>query len=140
MLIKHFFDAQHQLPDTEYLVTKGCHHYHGHTYKVEVEFESDVLRGGMVVDFKGIKQLIDRLDHTAIYERGNPMIKFIEDQKTGQEVVVLNEPATSENIARYISELIENEYSSFGLKNLVVKVCEGYKGEERANWTTYEIR
>lgn len=134
--VKHFFDAQHQLPNTEWLVTKACHHYHGHTYKVEVFAESEDLRGGMVVDFKGIKNIIDSLDHTAIYEQGNPMIEFIQSLGTGQEVVVLSAPATSENIAKHLHSLIKQNYPF--LNNIVVKVCEGYKGEEKANWTTYE--
>lgn len=137
MQIKHFFDAQHQLPDTEYLVSKGCNNYHGHTYKVEVSFEGETLRGGMVVDFKGIKEVIDRLDHTAIYETGNPMIAALRVIKPSQKVIILEEIASSENIGKYIHQLIVEKYSAWDLKNLNVRVCEGYKGEDRANWTEY---
>lgn len=138
--ISDFFEAQHQLPDTEYLITKACNNYHGHTYKCEVNFEGSKLRGGMVVDFRAIKNLIAKLDHTAIYEKGNLMIDFIKLTKPSQEVIVLDEPPTSENIAKYLCNLIWKVYGHYGITDLEVRICEGYKGEERACWTTYSIK
>lgn len=135
--IKDFFEAQHQLPDTEFLVTKACNNYHGHTYFVKVSFKGDELKGGMIVDFKGIKQIIAQLDHTAIYEAGNPMIIAIKQLKPEQEVIVLNDPPSSENISKFIYESILKKYN---VQNLSVSLCEGYKGEEKACWTTYEER
>tara|TARA_Y100000310_G_C20494028_1_gene720636 strand:- start:389 stop:748 length:360 start_codon:yes stop_codon:yes gene_type:complete len=63
------FDSAHWLPKY-----KGkCKNTHGHTYKLEVEVEGDIIaRGesceGMVIDFaelKGIvnREIIDKLDH-----------------------------------------------------------------------------
>lgn len=139
MQIKDFFEAQHQLPDTEFLVTKACNNYHGHTYKAEVSFDSDEsnMKGGMIIDFKEIKGLIATLDHTAIYQKGNPMIDFIHQKKPEQVVVELDVPPSSENISIYLYNLIMNKYGSWGIKNLEVRICEGYKGEERASYSTY---
>lgn len=49
------FDAAHQLP----LHDGKCRNLHGHTYRVEVEFEGELIesgpKSGMVVDFGDVK-------------------------------------------------------------------------------------
>lgn len=136
--VRHFFDAAHQLPDSEFLVTKDCSNLHGHTYAVIVEFEGTNESGGMVVDFKAIKNIIDKLDHTTLLQKGNKFINLIHqdfiDKKQTKDVLVFDEEPTSENIAYHIKEEIGKAYP--GLQNIKVAVCEGYKGSERANWTT----
>lgn len=120
LTVRHYFDAAHQLPDTEFLVTKACARLHGHTYAVIVELFSTALHGGMVVDFKAIKNSIDVLDHqhiNDIFQQHN-----------------FNYEATAENIARFIYEKIKTDT---GIEPTLVKVCEGYKGEERASWVSY---
>jgi 6-pyruvoyltetrahydropterin/6-carboxytetrahydropterin synthase len=119
LIVKHFFDASHQLEDTPDLVSKGCARLHGHTYAVHVEVLGDPLRAGMVIDFKAIKQAIDVLDHQHInsvfLERG------VKDQPT------------AENIARFIYREVE----ALGLTVDSIGVCEGYKGLERSSWVYY---
>lgn len=119
LLIQHYFDAAHQLPDTPYLVTKACARLHGHTYAVKVEIESKELKGGMVIDFKAVKSLIDVLDHEYIND------VFI-------RLGIKDEPS-AENIAKFIANQIEKE---LGFKS-IVHICEGYKGAERASWAIY---
>lgn len=121
--IRHFFDAAHQLPDSEYLITKACARLHGHTYAVIVEASCEPwdIKGGMIVDFKGIKNIIDELDHQFI----NDIFKKSKSWK--------DKETTSENIGLYLKERITKEYKY--LTNLGVSICEGYKGPERANWT-----
>ena len=114
----HFFDASHQLPDTIHLASKGCARLHGHTYKVVVEIEGDNTRSGMVIDFKCIKDAVDVLDHRHI----NEVFKQYAYDKE----------ATAENIALFLKARIEELH----LKVLSLKLCEGYKGEERASWVT----
>lgn len=121
LVVRHYFDASHQLPDTQFLVTKACARLHGHTYAVIVEMETEALKGGMVVDFKAIKNSIDVLDH-----------QHINDVFLMQGISY--EP-TAENIARFIYETLTKD---IGIKPTVVKVCEGYKGEERASWAIYQ--
>ena len=121
--INRLFDASHQLPDTEHLLTKACANYHGHTYYAKVVFESHKNnRGGMVVDFKGIKEIIDELDH-----------QFINDifEEYYDEFV----PSTAENIAHYLYHRIQEKYPD--LENLRVGICEGYKGRENSSWSWY---
>lgn len=120
--VRHYFDAAHQLKDGPNLVTKACAQLHGHTYAVKVKATADTLNSaGMVIDFKAVKQSIDRLDH-----------KYIND--VFKEYKIELEP-TAENIAYIISVWLKAEYD---LNIIRVSVCEGYKGEERASWATYE--
>ncbi len=116
--VSDFFHASHQLPDSEHLVTKVCTRLHGHTYLVKVEIEStDVLRGGMVVDFKAVKDIIQLFDHRHV----NDVFK-----ENG-----LNGEATAENVALFIKNKIETK---LGFSEVEVAVCEGYKGEELSSW------
>jgi 6-pyruvoyltetrahydropterin/6-carboxytetrahydropterin synthase len=118
--VKTFFCAAHQLPDSEFLVQKKCANLHGHTYGVVVSAESDELKGGMVVDFKGIKNIIDdTLDH-----------KFVNDvftQTPGWE----KSETTAENIALFLAMKISKAYP---LLKISIKLCEGYKGPESTSW------
>ena len=132
--IKHFFDAAHQLPDTDNLVTKACANLHGHTYAVEVDIIGKDLKGGMVIDFKAIKNIIDELDHTAILTIGNPIIDSIIANNPKQKLVVFDCESTAENIAKFIHARIMDKYPDLVVTD--VRVCEGYKGAERASWAS----
>jgi 6-pyruvoyltetrahydropterin/6-carboxytetrahydropterin synthase len=121
--VQHYFDAAHQLKDSDLLITKACARLHGHTYAVIVEAESDLNEAGMVVDFKAIKQIIDRLDHQYINDIFN-------------ELGIEKQP-TAENIAVVIADWLADELDIMINK---ISVCEGYKGIERASWAIYEPR
>lgn len=119
--VQHYFDAAHQLQDSELLVTKACARLHGHTYAVKVTAKTPELNAaGMVIDFKAIKQVIDILDH-----------RFINDVFTDNNVSV---QPTAENIAVFIADKV----ADLGVDVTRVAVCEGYKGAERASWAVYE--
>ena len=121
IVVKHYFDAAHQLPDTEWLVTKACARLHGHTYAVEITAQTPELNGaGMVIDFKAIKEAVDVLDH-----------RFINDIFDNEGVTVA---PTAENIAVYLCDKIND----LGVNVTKIAVCEGYKGPERASWAIYE--
>lgn len=119
--VRHFFDAAHQLKDTPSLVTKECASLHGHTYAVIVEAEEQTLIEGMVVDFKAIKQIIDRLDHqfvNQVFDEHN-----IEKQPTAENIAIV--------LFTWIVDDLKIDVTS-------VAVCEGYKGLEKASWAIYE--
>jgi 6-pyruvoyltetrahydropterin/6-carboxytetrahydropterin synthase len=118
--VQHFFDASHQLPDTEHLVTKACARMHGHTYKVIVTIEGNNINGGMVIDFKAVKDIIDLLDHQHV----NDIFHMFD----------FNVEATAENIAKFIDTRLTVDLD---LNVKEVAVCEGYKGEERASYAIY---
>ena len=66
---KHFgFEACHHLPYYE----GACHNVHGHSYKLDVTVEGQVIKDGpkqgMIIDFKDLKKIVkenvvDKLDH-----------------------------------------------------------------------------
>ena len=115
LIVKRFFEAAHQLPNTDNLLTKECCRLHGHSYLAKIEFEGSNDRSGMVIDFKGIKEVVDILDH-----------QYIND--------ILNVPSTAENIAKFFYIEIMKRYD---LKNLRISIIEGYHGEELSNWVEY---
>jgi 6-pyruvoyltetrahydropterin/6-carboxytetrahydropterin synthase len=85
-----YFDAAHQLPDYR----GKCERVHGHTYRLEVEVESEVGEDGMVVDFNEIKKavaggVLEKLDHSNLND-------------------VLENP-TAENIVEWIWERLEGK-------------------------------
>lgn len=119
--VQHYFDAAHQLEDSDFLITKACARLHGHTYAVKVTAEAEELNpAGMVIDFKAIKEAIDVLDH-----------RYINDVFVAHNVTL---QPTAENIAVFLADRI----TALGVKVSQIAVCEGYKGAERASWAVYE--
>lgn len=119
--VRHFFDAAHQLTDSIDLVTKACARLHGHTYAVIVDAQANTLNdAGMVVDFKAIKNIIDRFDHY-----------YINDVFTQNGISL---QPTAENIAKVIAGWIHDELA---ITVNSVSVCEGYKGADKASWAVY---
>ena len=113
------FDAAHVL-DGSY--SKECQNIHGHTYEMSMTFSSDHLdENGMVVDFKLIKELIEKIidsyDHKLImsekYFRSNIQGRGL---KVGEYVIVKFNP-TAENMAKDTFDRIK-KYTSVG-DNLV---------------------
>lgn len=143
--VKRFFEACHMLPDSGDLVTKQCANLHGHTYLAIVRFSSTSNdRGGMVVDFKGIKHIVDELDHTTIIQN-TPFGQQLEALVNGyrelqnleqQEFVLIPDPPTAENIAKHIHKRISEIYPDLG--HLEVTIIEGFKGELNASSASYQ--
>jgi len=119
--INQFFEAAHQLPDSEDLVSKKCCNLHGHTYKVKIVLSGKVEKSGMVVDFGIIKNIISELDH-----------KFLND-------IFGKIPTTAENIAKWIYSRVlttcKIDKERIGMWE--VFVCEGYKGDKNSSWVIY---
>lgn len=83
--LKHSFSAADQLANA---YSKECNDYkHGHNWKVSVKIRSYKLVNGMVVDFKKVKEIINKLDHRDL----NLILDF--------------EP-TAENLAKYLYDEI----------------------------------
>jgi len=85
--VKCHFDAAHKL-DLPY--DSPCRNLHGHRFLVEVEIRSKTLNDqGLVVDFKHIKSIVNKLDHSCLND-------------------TLVQP-TAERIAKYIFTEIQTE-------------------------------
>jgi 6-pyruvoyltetrahydropterin/6-carboxytetrahydropterin synthase len=96
------FDAGHYILDDK---GSPCEEPHGHTYKLEVVVEGPVRKDGMVIDFREIKEVVNKrvmkkLDH-----------KNLND--------IFKNP-TAENIARWIFDELKKE-----LNVVSVKLWEG---------------
>jgi 6-pyruvoyltetrahydropterin/6-carboxytetrahydropterin synthase len=93
------FDAAHLLPGYD----GPCGRLHGHTWRVVVEVEGDIdPETNMVVDFRAIKQVVDRLDHKCL----NDIIEY----------------PTAENLVKYFL----TEFGSLGpnIRKVLVRVYE----------------
>jgi len=88
LTLTHKFDSAHRLRDYE----GPCANIHGHTWRVKIKIKVDELVKDMVIDFKDLKNAIDkRFDH-----------KFINDQ--------VNYNPTAENISKDIYNMVRKLY------------------------------
>lgn len=109
LVIRSQFAAAHNLRNYE----GKCEALHGHNWRVEVFVRADSLReGGMVVDFRILKEEIQRvlqpLDHN-----------YLNDLPYFQK-----EEPSSENIARYIFEALEERLNFYRLRPYKVTAWE----------------
>ena len=78
------FSAAHHLPDYEGL----CKNVHGHTWKLEVTVEGDVIikgpKRGMVMDFKDLKAYVNRV---IIDSHDHANLNHIYDNPTAENMV-----------------------------------------------------
>ena len=107
--VVNHFAAAHQLE----MVAKKCENLHGHNWKVEVFIEGEKLNdAGVVIDFGEIKKYLSdtvkTLDHT-----------FLNELDCFQ-----NKNASSENIARYIAESMQEKISAPGVRVSRVRTWE----------------
>lgn len=77
--LDHHIDSSHNLLN----YNGACSRQHGHRWIIKVEMEVMELINDMVIDFKEIKKIIDKLDHQHI----NDIVSF---------------NPTAENLAKYI--------------------------------------
>ncbi len=99
------WEMGHRLPEHFGL----CKNIHGHSYKMIVEFNGELNKSGMVIDFydveKMLNPIIEKLDHSfMVKDDDNITLDFLE--KMNSKKVVVNFESTVENICKYISEEI----------------------------------
>ena len=92
LVVKSHFSAAHNLRDYGGV----CERLHGHNWQVEVFVRAAALgTGGMVLDFRVLREEVERVLETLDHQYLNDLPHF---QK---------EEPSSENIARYIYEALE---------------------------------
>ncbi len=104
-----------------------CKNLHGHSYKALIQFEGELDKNGMLIDFydiyKIVNPIIDELDHSIICDRNdNELIEIA--KKINERVVIIDKPTTAENISIYITERILNSNLPDNLNHITVKVYE----------------
>lgn len=105
----------------------NCKNIHGHSYKMIVEFEGELNKEEMVIDFydldKIMKPLIDKLDHSFMVSKNDAVvIAFLEKIKSKKFVVDFN--STVENICNFfLQEIIKCELPS-NISSVSIRIYE----------------
>jgi 6-pyruvoyltetrahydropterin/6-carboxytetrahydropterin synthase len=122
LVINAKFSAAHNLRNYH----GKCERLHGHNWRVEVFVRADALgKGGMVLDFRilreEIEKVLEALDH-----------QYLNDLPLFQK-----EEPSSENIARYLYNALEESLRAYGVRPHKVTAWESegagasYLGGER---------
>lgn len=103
--LDHHFAAAHQLRNA---YAKECNNsLHGHNWEVRIEIEAEYLIDNMIIDFKELKSVIDKLDHVTLLENTEKNGKLFDVlHEMGNKVVLLEFELTAENIVKYLQEQI----------------------------------
>ncbi len=104
-----------------------CKNIHGHSYKMLVEIEGDVMENGMVMDYYHLKDavepLVEKLDHAfLVYEEDKDVIDFLIKMKSKKMIV--NFQSTVENITGFFLEEIKKAKLPANIHKVKVRVCE----------------
>ena len=107
-----------------------CKNIHGHSYKMIVEFDGDLNKQGMLIDYydveKIINPIIEKLDHSfMVNKKDKVVIEFLE--KINSKKVVVDFESTAENISKYLlDEIVKSNFPS-NVKKLTVRIFETEK-------------
>ncbi len=108
------FEMAHTLYEYDGL----CRNIHGHSYNLEVTLIGESLnkpnhpKDGMVIDFSELKnivksKIVDRFDHALMVNRLVPEPQLELLKKTTDRILIVDFQPTSENIAAYIAEILQ---------------------------------
>jgi len=104
-----------------------CKNIHGHSYKMLVEFDGELDKQGMIIDYydveKIINPIIEKLDHAFMVNKNDKVvIEFLE--KMNSKKVVVNFQSTAENICLYMLGEIEKVILPKNINEIKVRVYE----------------
>jgi len=105
-----------------------CFNLHGHSYKLQIEFEGKVDKNsGMVLDYFDVKDIVapivDKLDHTVIvWEKDSELIEML--KKLNSAHVIMPFETTAENLVGYFLSEISDTNLPSGISKIKVRVCE----------------
>uniref|UniRef100_A0A7V2ZHK4 6-carboxy-5,6,7,8-tetrahydropterin synthase n=1 Tax=Ignavibacterium album TaxID=591197 RepID=A0A7V2ZHK4_9BACT len=117
------WEMGHRLPEHFGL----CKNIHGHSYKMIVEFEGELNKDQMVIDYydveKIINPIIQKLDHAfMVNDNDKTVLEFLE--KMNSKKVVVDFDATAENICKYLLNEISKSTLPGNVRSLKVRVYE----------------
>ncbi len=104
-----------------------CKNIHGHSYKMIVEIEGDVLESGMVMDYYDLKKIVlpfvDELDHAfMVYKDDKQIINFLSEMNSKKLIVDFQ--STVENICTYFLTRIKGAVINKNINRLTVRIYE----------------
>jgi len=117
------WEMGHRLPEHFGL----CKNIHGHSYKMLVEFEGDLDKNGMVIDYydveKIINPIIEKLDHAFMINKNDKVVlEFLEKMNSKKVVVAFQ--STAENICLYLLNEIQKAHLPENVNEIKVRVYE----------------
>lgn len=117
------WEMGHRLPDHFGL----CKNIHGHSYKMIIEFEGELNKDQMVIDYydveKIINPVIEKLDHSYMVNKDDKvLLEFLE--KINSKKVVVDFHATAENICLYLLNEVKKCSLPENLSYVKVRVYE----------------
>lgn len=131
------WEMGHRLPEH----FGNCKNIHGHSYKMIVEFEGEMNKDEMIIDFydvdKMIKPLIEKLDHAFMVNKNDKeVVEFLEKMKSKMLVVEFN--STVENICKFVLSEIKKVDLPKNISSVSVRIYETNEdyAEEKLHLTT----
>ena len=117
------WEMGHRLPEHFGL----CKNIHGHSYKMIVEFEGELDKNQMVVDYydveKIINPVIEKLDHAFMVNVNDKIVlEFLEKMNSKKVIVSFN--STAENICSYLLSEIKKCSLPLNISTVKVRVYE----------------
>jgi 6-pyruvoyltetrahydropterin/6-carboxytetrahydropterin synthase len=105
----------------------SCKNIHGHSYKMIAEFEGELNRDQMVIDYydveKVINPVIEKLDHAFMVNINDKVvIEFLEKMNSKKVIVDFN--STAENICNYLLSEIKKTKLPSNISSVKVRVYE----------------
>ena len=117
------WEMGHRLPEHFGL----CKNIHGHSYKMIAEFEGELDKNQMVIDYydveKIINPIIEKLDHAFMVNKDDKIILGFLDKMNSKKVVV-GFNSTAENICNYLLSEIKKCSLPSNISSVKVRVYE----------------
>jgi 6-pyruvoyltetrahydropterin/6-carboxytetrahydropterin synthase len=117
------WEMGHRLPEHFGL----CKNIHGHSYKMIIEFEGELDKNQMVIDYydveKIINPVIEKFDHSFMVNKEDKIVlEFLEKMNSKKVVVDFN--STAENICSYLLNELKKCPIPSNITSVKVRVYE----------------
>jgi len=117
------WEMGHRLPEH----FGNCKNIHGHSYKMIVEFEGELNKDEMIIDFydidRIIKPLVEKLDHAFMVNKNDSdVLAFLDKIKSKKLVVDFN--STVENICNFVLKEIKKFELPENISSVAIRIYE----------------
>jgi len=117
------WEMGHRLPEH----FGNCKNIHGHSYKMIVEFEGELNKNEMIIDFydidRIIKPLVEKFDHAFMVNKNDKdVIEFLDKIKSKKLIVDFN--STVENICSYVLKEIKKFELPENISSVTIRIYE----------------
>lgn len=104
-----------------------CKNIHGHSYKMIVEFEGELDKNEMIIDYYDVEKLInpiiEKLDHAFMVNKDDKIvIEFL--NKINSKKVIVEFQSTAENICLYLLNEVKNASFPENVNSVKIRVYE----------------